>query len=411
MSNIIDQYISKNDLDAALEECMRSNQYNLGLLLAKIWSRSCQSSKFYELYAQLIGSADKFKRDEEEVVVIEDEGADENPPILYNESKDGVIADNKENETYLVSDRENGASDDKNPTLIRVMLLCWWMDSKSLCEDWNKMSKGNCTWNTIQAVWEEPVDYYAVITCPPIHVFPDPKRTIIFRMEPNMDKHPEMWGSWANPPKDQFIFIGYHDEHYNNNEWHLALTYNQLMTEEIKKDEAVSNILSAVLSHKYSDPGHIKRIDFVKFLERKDFPVHVYGDNKFLWKDYKGSPPLRQKDEALLPYKYTINVENFPVKGYYSEKLIDGILAECLTFYNGCPNIRDYVDERAFVWLDLSNFEEDYKKIKRAIEEDWWGQRLPYIQNEKRRIINDRQFFPRLERIIHKHIQEQNKEN
>ena len=165
-------------------------------------------------------------------------------------------------------------------------------------------------------------------------------------------------------------------------------------------DKSIDDILSTVLSSKYSDIGHIKRIDFIKFLESKNMNVHVFGDNKFEYKNYKGALPPREKDKALFPYKYTFNAENNSIKNYYTEKLIDGILSETLVFYNGCPNIREYIDEKAFVWLELSNFENDYQTIKKAIEEDWWSKRIEYIRAEKIKILNQLQFFPRLERII-----------
>ena len=90
-----------------------------------------------------------------------------------------------------------------------------------------------------------------------------------------------------------------------------------------------------------------KKVD--KFLEKKGLYIHVYGSNKFLWNQYNGSLPYHKKDEALLPYKYTFNVENNSIKNYCTEKLIDGILSETLVFYSGCYNIREYIDKRAFV--------------------------------------------------------------
>jgi len=172
------------------------------------------------------------------------------------------------------------------------------------------------------------------------------------------------------------------------------------MTEEIEKDAAVAHILSTVLSDKYKDPGHVKRVDFVKFLETKGMEVDVYGGNKFVWKGYKGSPQVHCKDKAMFPYKYIFNAENHAIDGYYSEKLIDGILAECLVFYNGAPDIRHYFNPLSFVWLDLCNFESDYKKIKGAIESNLWEERLPYTKEAKQTILNERSFFPRIEKII-----------
>ena len=288
---------------------------------------------------------------------------------------------------------------------LRIRLLCNWTTSESLCKTWNKMSKGDYTWNNIQIVWEEPSDYDVIINCPPINFFPDPKKTIVFRMEPNMEKNLQKWGEWGNPPEKDFVFVGYHDKHYNNNEWHLSKTFTQLCTEKVVKDTDYDNIMSTVLSDKYQDSGHIKRVDFIKFLESKEMQVHVYGGNKFDWVDYKGSLPYHEKDDALFPYKYTFNVENQPVNGYFSEKLIDGILSECLVFYSGCPDIREYIDERAFVWLELSNFEADYIKIKEVIRENLWYERLPYIKEAKKKILNEMQFFPRIEKIIENHEQ------
>ena len=364
MSQAVDKYISENNLVEALSECLRTNQFNTGLLLAKIWID--KNPKLQSLYKQLNNSVNGIEKDDNEIFVIEDTGKESNPPVVP----------------------------------VRLLMLCNWTDSKGLCDSWNKMSKGDYTWNNIQMVWEEPADYYVIINSPPPDASFDPKRTILFRMEPHMDQHPEMWEDWANPNVDDFMFVGYHSQHYNNNEWHLSRTYNQLLHETIEKNKEVANILSTILSDKYKDPGHIKRIDFAKFLEQKELPIHVYGGNKFLWKNYKGSLPPGQKDDALYPYKYTFNVENFPIRGYYTEKLIDSILSECLCVYHGCPNIRDYIDDRAYVWLELSNFEEDYKKIHKMIEEDWWSERIDVIRSEKKRILNELQFFPRVESIL-----------
>lgn len=156
------------------------------------------------------------------------------------------------------------------------------------------------------------------------------------------------------------------------------------------------------MSSNYYFPGHVKRIDFVKFLEAKDLHIDVYGSNKFDYKNYKGTLPSLQKDEGLFPYKYTFNVENYSIKNYFAEKLVDGILSECLVFYSGCYNIRDFIDDRTYIYLELSNFEEDYKKVLTAIENNEWEKRIDVIRKEKQKILDYLQFFPRLERIIGK---------
>lgn len=283
---------------------------------------------------------------------------------------------------------------EENDKTIRVKIFTNWCSSEEITSLWNKMRPET---TTLTLVTEEPVDYYVIINSPPENAVYNKKKTIIFQMEPFMDRH-NKWGEWSNPDKKEFYKVLRHvDGEYNNNEWHLSKTYLQLSNEPIVKTE---NILSTVLSSKYTDIGHTKRIDFVKFLEKKGMPIHVFGDNKWKYKDYKGSLPYHCKDNAILPYKYTFNAENNDIPNYYTEKLIDGILGECLTFYWGCPNVRKYIDNRAYVQLELSNFEKDYETIMRAIGEDLYTQRLPFIKEAKKKILNELQFFPRLESII-----------
>jgi hypothetical protein len=347
----IDKLIAENNNEQAVEECINQNLYNLAFLLSKIM----KINKFDNKIQSNINDLPSFQK--------------------------------------TISEK----SFEK-----RVLLCCSWTTSEHLCNIWKKMSKdNNLTWDNIKIVSSEPADYYCVINRPPDNIKIDKKKTILFRMEPNMENDQRQWGEeWANPKTEEFLFVGSHNLYLNNFEWHLSKNYEQLSTEIIEKDDALSNVLTTILSDKYLDKGHIKRVDFVKFLEKKGITVNVFGGNRFLWKNYKGSLPYHNKDDSLLPYKYSFNCENHSIKNYCTEKLIDGILSETLTFYSGCYNVKDYIDEKAFVYLELSNFEKDYQTIKTAIDEDWWSQRLPYIKEAKKKILNDLQFFPRLHKII-----------
>jgi len=365
----IDRYISQGNITEALGECLRGGFPHLGDLLGEIYKDEKQSSSYISYLSEL-------KRNVEGV-----------------------------NTEKIIEVEPDFVSANEDEPLIRVRLMCNWCSSKELCDMWNKMSKGDYTWGNIRVVWEEPEDYVVIVNCPPINYFHNKDNTILFRMEPDMDQRPDIWGEeWSKPDPEKFLKVCDHKTEYNNNEWHLSRTYDELSVEHPEKVYLTE--ISTVLSDKYHDPGHVKRIDFVKFLDTKDdVTVDVYGNNKYLYKNYKSPLPPRCKDDGLYPYKYTFNIENQSVRNYYTEKLIDGILSECLVFYHGCPNIRDYIDERAFVWLELNNFEQDYEIIKRAISEDWWTQRLPYIRKMKEKILNNYSFFPRLESIINEHEQ------
>ena len=378
--NQVEKYISDGNYDEALVSCLNNNLNYFGRLLDVIINdgKSQISTRF-------LANIEGLKKEGKIVSETIDTSKEENPPLI-----DEVPA-----EVPAEVARKNDQ--------VRVKLLCNWTSSKNLRELWNKMSKGNYTWGKVTLVLDDDPDYFVVVNAPPKNINPDPSKTIIFRMEPHMGKN-KGWGEWSRPDPDKFFKVCYHEDEYNNNEWHLSKTYTELKEMKIVKDDNLGSVLSTVLSDKYRDPGHIKRVDFVKYLDSKDFPVHVFGNNKWEYANYKGSLPPHEKDNAMFPYKYAFNVENHRIKNYYTEKLIDGIMAECLVFYSGCHNVRDYIDKKAFVYLELSNFEKDYEKIKKAIEENWWEKRLPYIRKAKAKILDHLQFFPRLERMVSEQI-------
>lgn len=318
---------------------------------------------------------------------------------------------------------------------IRIKLLCNWCSEKKIREDFLLMGNNDTGWNNIELVKEdetENIDYYVILNS--TNSYFEKEKSIVFRMEPKMQNNTS-WGDWKD--LSGFVKVFDHLEEMNNLEWHLSHSYMNFMKgfenspESPKEFEkkihdppnlTKTKILSTILSGKYKDPGQMKRIEFVKYIDYREnleltrlskqnqiqgdnipesFPISidVYGENKE-YSHYCGSLPYRCKDEGLYPYKYTFNVENNSIKNYVTEKLIDGILSECLVFYSGCYNIREYIDERAYVYLELLNFERDYEIIKRAIQEDWYSQRLVYIREAKKKILNELQFFPRLEKFL-----------
>jgi len=283
----------------------------------------------------------------------------------------------------------------KPQKMTRIFPMCNWCTTKELINLWNKM---NDIPNLI-LVDSEPCDFYLVVNCPLRETILSPvqkRKTIVLQMEPNMAKEIHVWKEWSNPREEDFFAVFKHAKTFNSLEWHLSKNIRELDTMNIEK----TKLFSTVLSKKYTDPGHIKRVDFVRFLERKNVPIDVFGDNRWNYKNYKGSLPYHQKDDAIFPYKYTFNAENHEIKNYFTEKLIDGILGECLTFYSGCPNVKEYIDERAFVQLGLYNFEKDAEIVKKAIEEDWYTQRLPYIKAAKKKILTEMTIFKRILSLI-----------
>jgi hypothetical protein len=288
-----------------------------------------------------------------------------------------------------------------SPIRVRVIGHCWTNPTASMkefgmgCKD-----TFSYTWNRIQLVDSEPFDYTVVINRPPYNIEVDKTKTIIFHMEPNMEKSPHIWGEeWSNP--QGYLRVFKHSTDYNNLQWHLNRTYSELMNELQQPIPTKEDKVSIVISGKYSDIGHTLRWNLAHDLSETDIPVAFYGaNNRFKLPNHMGPLPHLTKDIGMYPYKYHIAIENHENYNYTTEKLVDGILSECLTFYWGAPNVRSLINPNAYVHLTTSNPREIIETIRTAIKEDWWSQRIHHIREEKKRIINELAFMPRLEKFL-----------
>lgn len=273
---------------------------------------------------------------------------------------------------------------------LRIKLLCNWDSSENLTNEWKKMLKDSNNIVLTTSKSDDDIDFYVIING--TNDFFIPNKSLYFTMEPNMNLHMEKWGYWSTPEK-YFTRCYTHQKHRNLTEWHLSKNVKELLEFSPQK----TKIMSVILSSKYSDPGQKLRVDFYNYLKNK-ISIDCYGNNDFLENTKK--LPLYKKDEGLFSYKYTFNAENNTIPNYITEKLTDAILSETLCFYYGDKSVTKYIDERAFVLLELKDFEKDAEMVIRAIETDEWKLRLPFIKKEKERILKYDTMFDQIEKLL-----------
>jgi len=320
-------------------------------------------------------------------------------PSGYFKEGDGFYIKNNIYEEYLESQKQGRE-------IIRIKMLCNWTDSKQLCKEWSNMCEPGLRfqWKNYRMVWTdrvEDIDYYVIINRPPPGAHYDSKKTIVFQMEPwvhdeNKPWGVKTWGEWAEPDENKFMHVHSHKKYLNNVQWLNTIPEKSVLGVGTE----LKNRVMSIVSEKNFDEGHIKRIEFIKYMESSmncDF-IDIYGrQNYHNFLNYKGTIGNENKYKN---YKYCISVENNSEYNYATEKIWEPVLCECLCFYWGCPNIGDYIDDRAFVLLDMNDFEKSCETIKRAIEEDWWSERIDIIRKEKAKILNELAFFPTLDRIV-----------
>jgi GR25 family glycosyltransferase involved in LPS biosynthesis len=303
------------------------------------------------------------------------------------------------------------------PKDVNVKMLCNWCGSKQLCEEWSNMcqDKEGFAWygknKKIKMVYDNAVDidYYVIINSTTEYY--DPKKTIVFQMEPWIDNENKKWGvktwgEWACPSESKFMHVCSHKKYLNNVQWLLKTGLNDIS--KGFNDVSKSDKIASVCSQKNYDEGHMLRNDFIRYLECNSEYIKskmvVFGrENYHNFKTYAGQLRDDDKTNSIVPYKYHIAFENNSEHNYATEKIWEPILCETLCFYWGCPNLEEHLDSNAFVRLDATDFDGSMKIIERAIKEDWWTQRIDSIRKEKKRILEEIAFFPNLEKLIEKY--------
>ncbi len=167
-----------------------------------------------------------------------------------------------------------------------------------------------------------------------------------------------------------------------------ALLYDQLLAEKPRKTHVISMMCS---NRKGKVTLHTLRRKFSAKLQ-KDLPeLDVFGH---------GIRRIDDKAEALRPYKYHVVVENHVYRHHLTEKLPDAFLGYTLPFYHGAANAADYFPRESFIPLDMNDYAVSLDIIRSTIANNEYDDRLPYIEEARRRVFDEMNMFSVVEREI-----------
>ncbi len=138
---------------------------------------------------------------------------------------------------------------------------------------------------------------------------------------------------------------------------------------------------------------HSNRVRYTRRLKASFPELDIFGH---------GVNPMSDKAVALDPYQHHIAIENHVYHHHLTEKLPDAFLGFTLPFYHGCPNATDYFPPESFVPIDIRDFEKSLDIIKSTIRQNEYPDRLPYIIEARRRVLDECNLFAVIERYIAK---------
>ena len=148
-----------------------------------------------------------------------------------------------------------------------------------------------------------------------------------------------------------------------------------------RKTKNISTVCSQRVGHVTL---HSTRVDFTRQLKSDIVELDIFGH---------GVKNMVDKAEALDPYMYHIAVENHVYTHHLTEKLPDAFLGYTLPFYHGAPNAADYFPKESFIPIDINDYQRTRDIIKSHLANNEYDDRLPYIIEARRRVLEKENLF------------------
>lgn len=172
--------------------------------------------------------------------------------------------------------------------------------------------------------------------------------------------------------------------------WWVKKSYDELTAMNCPDK---TKTLSAIISNFTTLASHKERFAFINKLKG-----HYKDDLHWFSKGEKTFLP--DKWDGLAPYRYSIAIENSSHANYFTEKINDCFLAFTLPFYSGCPNIKDFFDDRSFISINTSDFKSAIEVINSTIQENLHDKNLSFIKESRVLVLEKYHFVASLTDIL-----------
>ena len=100
-------------------------------------------------------------------------------------------------------------------------------------------------------------------------------------------------------------------------------------------------------SSKTFTDGHQLRHLIISGLRQNKYPIDVFGH---------GYQFIKNKEDGMISYRFSICIENSQHNGYFTEKIVDAFVTGTIPIYWGCKDIGEYFDQDGI--LTFNNEEE-----------------------------------------------------
>ena len=150
---------------------------------------------------------------------------------------------------------------------------------------------------------------------------------------------------------------------YYNNLWFLKFKFHKILVRSKELSNNSNNIITIPIAYSWLSkvvlPDATEKTNLVSLIasnknkleghKLRHLIVNKVKDIKSIDVMGRGYSPFNHKEDGLLPYMFSIIVENCKEDNYFSEKLIDCLLCRTIPIYWGAPDISEYFDTRGMI--------------------------------------------------------------
>lgn len=271
----------------------------------------------------------------------------------------------------------------------------WGISSRDLADTYKIQTPNNSgIWNDLELTYNEGEADYVIVQDGTNVPVKDMSKVIFFGREPR-HVHYFMWDK-------NKCHSTYHHEDGNAwlpQTWWVRQSYNDLKKLKPNKTKKFSIIDSG----REPTDNHRNRVNLInKFISKYPNDVDVWGkitNGRENITPFKTPLPNRSKDDGLLPYRYSLAIENGSTDYYFSEKIIDPLLCWSMPLYHGCKKIIDFLPEGSYINIDINSptIENDILEI---INSDVRERNIDKIREARELIMEKYNIWPTIERSV-----------
>ena len=234
-----------------------------------------------------------------------------------------------------------------NNSNVKVAFTCsWGQNSEELLKRYSVFTPNNsCSWDNLRGIDSvEEADYIVGLDLPKL----DNEKVIHFRREPDLIQ------KWESPLEAIFCFDYSSKDKFHAATWWLEKSYDELCNFDYFNGNEISALISS--KYKFRTRYVTEAIKYNKTIVGYGPGCGTaYGSNKW-------------RTEILLRSSMSICIENSAQENYFTEKIIDCLLAWTMPLYWGCPNIGDFFPNGSYRLINIENPSSIKDIIQKPIE-------------------------------------------